>query len=131
MAEANFRPTPGPPFRWESDATRSDRAATQIVVGAAVARQPSGQFLVGVCATGRVDLGDVVGILREFDDQPIGRAYIDRFAIAVVGLAILLARAFQALLQLLVSLRLRLARDVVVAANLGRLFGLGHLVKLG
>src|SRR6476661_55994 len=86
---------------------------------------------MGVGAAQCVDLGDVFRVLGELDDQPVGRRYIDRLAIAVVGFAILFAGAFQALFQLIVSLRLGLEGDVVVTADLGGLFGLGHLVEFG
>jgi hypothetical protein len=66
----------------------------------AVAGEPAGQFLVGIGAAGGVDLGNVFRILGEFDDQPVGRGDIDRFAIAVIGLAVFragfLAGAFRA-----------------------------------
>jgi len=70
-------------------------AAAQVVVRAAVAGEPAGQFAVGVGAADCVDLGDVVGILSEFDDQPVRRSDIDRFAIAVIGLAVLLPCLFE------------------------------------
>src|SRR6266478_4654545 len=102
----------------------SEGAAAQLVVGAAVAAEPADQFLVRVGAAGGVDRGDVFRVLGEFDDQPIGRADVDRFAIAVVGFAVVFTGPFQALLQLLVSLRLGLEGDVFVAADLRRLLGL-------
>ena len=47
----------------------SDVTAAQIVVGMAVARKPAGEFAVRIGTADRVDLGDVVGVLGEFDDQ--------------------------------------------------------------
>ena len=70
-------------------------AAAQIVVGAAVAGEPAGELAVGVGAADRVDLGHVIGVLGELDDQPVGRGDVDRLAIAVIGLAVLLAGHFE------------------------------------
>ena len=84
-----------------------NRAAAQFVVGAAVAGEPARQFAVRVGAADRVDLGDVFRVLGEFDDQPVGRGDVDRFAIAVVGLAVFFAGPFEALLQLLIGFAAR------------------------
>src|SRR5271166_3289283 len=106
--------------------TPSDRPAAQLTVGAAVAAEPAGKFAVCVGAAGGIDLGGVFRVLRELDDQPVGRLHINRFAIAVVGFTVLLAGPFQALLEFLVSLRLGLEGDVVVTADLGGLLCLRH-----
>src|SRR5712692_2119837 len=65
----------------------SQGAAAQFVVGVAVAGHPARQFLVRVGAAGGVDFGDVLRVLGELDDQPVGGGDVDRLAIAVVGLA--------------------------------------------
>ena len=56
---------------------------------------------------------------------------VDRFTVAVIGLAVLFAGACQAALQLFVGFGFGFERDVVVAADPGRLLGLRHLVQLG
>src|SRR5438132_7337444 len=83
-----------------------------------------------VAAAYRVNLGHILGVLRELDDQPVGRTDIDRFAIAVIGLAVFLAGALEPLLQLLIGVGFGLEGDVVMAADLRRLLGLGQLVHL-
>ena len=108
----------------------SDGAAAQLVVGAAVAGEPARQFAVRVGAAGGVDLGDILRVLGEFDDQPVGGGDVDRLAIAVIGLAVLLAGPLEPLFQLGIGFGLGLEGDVLVAADLGRLLGLGQLVHL-
>jgi hypothetical protein len=60
--------------------------------------------------------------------SPSGGGDVDRFAIAVVGLAVLFAGALQPPLQLIIGFGLGLECDVVVTADLRRPLGLGQLV---
>lgn len=57
-------------FRLKRD-DRLNGSAAQLVIGAAVAGQPAGQLAVRVGTAGGVNLGDILRILGEFDDQPI------------------------------------------------------------
>jgi hypothetical protein len=51
---------------------------------------PDNQRASSECASGAakgVDLGDILRVLRELDDQPVGRGHVGRFAVAVIALA--------------------------------------------
>jgi hypothetical protein len=84
--------------------------------------------LVRIGAAGSVDLGHILRVLGEFDDQPVGPADIDRLAIAVVGLAVLFGSALEPALQLVIGFRLGLEGDVVVTPDLWWPLGLVQLV---
>src|SRR5258708_3463704 len=66
---------------------RSGVPMAEVVVDGAVAGQAAGEFAVRIGAAHRVDLGDVRWVASEFEDHAIWRGRIDRFAIAVIGLA--------------------------------------------
>src|SRR5580704_9588703 len=103
-------------------------AVAQFVVDPAVPGEPALQLAVRVGLADRVDLGDVGRIAGEFEDHPVGRLRVNRFAVAVIGLAEFFACRVEPGLQLLISLIADLERDVKVAADLGRLLGLSQLV---
>ena len=78
-------------------------AAAQLGGGATVAGQPARQLLPRIGASRGVDLGDILGVLRELDNQPVGRGHSDRFAIAVIALAVGFACGLEAPLQLVIG----------------------------
>src|SRR5437763_15782866 len=59
-------------------------AVSQPIVDAAVAAQPARQLAMRIGAAQRVDLGDIGRVAGEFEDQPIRRVRVDRFAITVI-----------------------------------------------
>ena len=70
----------------------------------AVAGHPARQFLVRIGATRGVDLGHVGRVFGELDDEAVGRGDIDRLAVAVIGLAVVLAGPLKPPFQLVVGI---------------------------